>query len=231
MRRLLTIYVGAVFLTLPSLALGQTHVFGGFSSTGYTASAINRLYDDGLHGDGAAGDGVYGAEITVDKAAGKYSWCVGYWDSYMGPTCTLPYCVCVSGLAGSAYLWTTGPGDVIHFTMDQRSSGWYPTNGIACDHGLPTSSPLQVVVGYSEGEVLGTAYAATPSGAVWQSVVQFATPAHARTPSRLSTGLSTSRGPTTRPAAAIQASNRWPASRPWRRTHTPASSSTRPSGG
>lgn len=148
-------------------------VFTNINSASGSDLSILLLHDDGLHGDGAAGDGLFGADIAVDKPAGNYLWNVGNIYSW-GQLPVLPYCGCVSTMAGVSRLWTTGPGDVVHFTLDTRNNGWSPRSGIACDHGRPTNAPLVVVPDYSELYALPPTYPLTRSGTVWSGVATIA---------------------------------------------------------
>ena len=166
---------GFLLLTVPALSQAQSGYFiwSGVCSSCQASTTANHLYDDGLHGDGASGDGVFGVDITVDKNAGRYTWVVG-----AGIDGRYPYCWCTSGMVGSDYVWTTGPGDVIHFTLDRRakSEGWGPIPGIACDHCGTAGAQLQVEVDYNElYPGFASAYPAERMGSVWESVVTIPT--------------------------------------------------------
>ncbi len=165
--------VFASLLLSAAPAYAQYYVWSGVCSACIGSSPVNQFYDDGLHGDGAAGDGLYGADITVDQPAGRYSWLVGNGPAVEGNYGSYPYCGCnPPGFVGSDYVWTTGPGDVIHFTLDLRAKGqgWQPSPGIACDHCVP-AGPLQVIVPFSQLGG-GTAYATTKDGTVWKILVR-----------------------------------------------------------
>ena len=155
-----------LLLTATGLATAQTHVFGTFNAGCTTASSLNQLYDDGLHGDGAANDGVFGADIPVTAPAGEYTWTTEF---QPGDFCNPP--------GGSTFrLWTTGPGDVIHF----RATGTdvWAEQDFACDRGMPAGTTLDVLVGHC---VLCTPaqcpqcpidrFPAQHVGSVWERVV------------------------------------------------------------
>jgi len=143
-----------VFLLLPAVALaGPYYVRGSFychdgetgtepNGTCWGWDAGNEMFDDGLHGDGAASDGVYGAYVTCDQPAGRLEWKVATQDwSQAFPTNP-------SNSLANAVLFTAGPGEVIHFTYDQRflGDGWQPYfDAVQCDHALPPGVQLEVI--------------------------------------------------------------------------------------
>ncbi len=132
-----------------------------------------QLHDDGLHGDGAAGDRIYGADVVVDQPAGIYYWSTGrysgsYFERYR------PNCWCSP--PPSVRLWTTGPGEVIHFTDDERvMPGWFPEyGGIACSHPRPNDSPLVLTLGVTgrcDPFLYAVEYPATHTGTLWEAIV------------------------------------------------------------
>jgi hypothetical protein len=175
MHRLLAILIGSALLAVPALCYSQLHVYTGCCSSCGTGTSLNQLYDDGLHNDGAAGDAVYGVDITVDQPAGSYLWAVAG-SQYGCGSGAYPYCWCTSCLHSPVRLWTTGPGDVIHFTYDPRGiGGWTPSPGIACDHGMPSrGTALQLVMDWGPELYPGTVYAANRYGTLWGRVVTIA---------------------------------------------------------
>lgn len=164
MRRASVLTLLALFACWPSTGAAQSYVRGDFCSACTGNSAVNQLYDDGLHGDGAAGDGVFGASIVVDRPAGKYSWTV------VASTGTpmLPACGCQSPGTPAA-LWTTGPGDVIHFRTGggPAGAGWIAP-GLSCDHATPAGEGFQAqyLVPSNPFTIL-TACTASKSGSIW----------------------------------------------------------------
>lgn len=165
--------VASALLLLPSLARGQyvrTDICSTCSAC-IMADNTTLLFDDGLHGDGAAGDGVAGAYVTVDKPAGKYYWYVGSEDC-MDIAAARPSCWTCGVPPVYLSVWTTGPGDVVHFVVDNRPrSGGWDGCGLACDHGMPSGSQLEL---YWWNEAYG-AYGYVPAqkqGSIWQSFVR-----------------------------------------------------------
>jgi len=143
------------------------YALGFYCSNCTTPGNHNRLFDDGLHGDGAAGDGVYGANIVSDLPAGRYLW-----SATLDPIVTgWPQCGCSN--VQYAFVWTTGPGDVVHFAFDTRGNGWIPLNGAASDHDAPAPAPLEAGIDYGCCVRFGTpsqVAAASPNGTIWEAI-------------------------------------------------------------
>ena len=154
-----------VSLAVPSVASAQFYVFGDYCTACLAASATNQMFDDGLHGDGAAGDGVYGASIVVDKPAGAYRWRVGTNPSVPQG---LPNCGFCASPGVPAQLWTTGPGDVIHFRRGgpPAGPGWV-SPGVSCDHGMPAGTQLSAVILDASFMVQVPVCSAQKSGSIW----------------------------------------------------------------
>src|SRR5262245_54113465 len=112
MRRSIPAFLLSSLLVFPAVARAQEYAFGDYCTSCGGSSAANQFYDDGLHDDGAAGDGVFGAIVTVDKPAGGYRW----WADSANHFSMTPSCWCTTGgWNPGARVYTTGPGDVIHF--------------------------------------------------------------------------------------------------------------------
>ena len=180
MRPPLLALAAVALLATPSLAQPY-YVRGSFCSTCQSPNAANQFYDDGLHGDGAAGDGIWGAIITVDQPAGRYSWCVAQEVFQPGFLfCGWPSCWCESG-GQVAFLWTSGPGDAIHFrygsVTDPSWGGQWLSAG---PHGVPPGTNLAVEFGPFYGlctwPQAGTGHPAQLNGTTWQRVVTIPTP-------------------------------------------------------
>lgn len=176
MNRLLLTLVAFTLLAAPSLAQAQGyvyHVFGSFCSSCFNPTSVNQLYDDGLHDDGAAGDGVFGAFITIDKPAGRYGWLYAVEYGFGGE----PSCWCSPTLVGAAQLWTTGPGDVVHFHYrgSPPGPGW-GGQAVACDHGVPPGAQLEVAFPLWYDENPPTGYPAYRVGTYWQQVITVPVP-------------------------------------------------------
>jgi len=181
MWRPLVPFAVVVLFAAPSFAQPQHtwYAYGTFCSTCQTASGLNQFYDDGLHDDGAAGDGILGAIVTVDKPAGRYSWCPAA-DLYgVGIlSCGYPLCWCDPNPA-PANLWTSGPGDVIHFRLGLATDpSWGGQWLSAGSHGIPPGTHLAVDGGpaMSAYPYAGTGYPAQLNGAYWERVVTIPTP-------------------------------------------------------
>jgi len=133
----------AVCVFVAASARAQTHyVYGSFCSYCAAPSNLNQFYDDGAHDDGLAGDGVYGAIIVVDKPAGQYGF--NEQSGAPGPYASTPSCWCAPPPA-YAKLWTTGPGDEIHFRLGGHPSGvgWAGQAISAGSHGIPAGAQLE----------------------------------------------------------------------------------------
>lgn len=181
MRRLLSPLAVVALLVAPSLAHALTYyAYGSFCSTCQSPGIANQFYDDGLHDDGAAGDGVFGAIVTVDKPAGRYFWCSAA-DLYgVGIlACAWPQCWCTFG-GSSGSLWTSGPGDVIHFRLGLATDPSWGGQWISAgSHGIPPGTHLAVDfagIGWCDYPVAGTGYPAQLNGTYWERVVTIATP-------------------------------------------------------
>lgn len=150
---------------------GASGVGGPDNCWGWDAG--NEMFDDGLHGDGAAGDGVYGAYVTCDQAAGRLEWKIGTTDwSEAYPTS--PY-----DLFANAVLFTSGPGDVIHFTLDTRyiPGDWQPPfYAVACDHAMPPGTTLELMGSAPEMGAWTTPVSLDHVGNRWQRLMTIAAP-------------------------------------------------------
>ena len=149
----------------------QQYVIGNFCSTCMEIGPHNQLYDDGLHGDGAAGDRVWGADIVSDVPAGSYFF---YFGSAVGDIQfprTLP-CAPVS-----ATLWTSVPGETIHFQSGGAHPGsgvmpgtWFPEWAGSSDHSIPAGAVLEFVLFSSAAPPGGWRCRATRDGSMWSGV-------------------------------------------------------------
>jgi hypothetical protein len=118
-----------------------------------------------------------GVYIESDQPAAKHSWYVGYSDPYVG---LWPFCHHPVIPPDAAALWTSGPGDVIHF----RAGGSPPGTGwdgsyVACDHSIPAGTQFAVNGAWDRNgfcEDSGS-YPAQRSGTVWSRVVTLNNPA------------------------------------------------------
>jgi hypothetical protein len=165
-----------LILTMPGFAAGPYYARGDyFAGTGGTwgTEAGNQLFDDGLHGDGAAGDGVYGANVVSDQPAGIYGFKIANsdwseaWPS--NPTYAL----------SNAVVWTSGPGDVVHFSLDTNlvGDGWQPAqNAVATDHFAPHGTAFEVIGSAPETGNWNSGVAAGKVGSLMRVEVQIATP-------------------------------------------------------
>ena len=134
--------------------------------------AGNELLDDGQHGDGAAGDGVYGAAVASDQAPGRHEFKIANADwSRTWPNDPRYPTV-------NAQLWTTVPGETVHFWLDTNlvGEGWQPTqHAVATDHFAPPGTVFEVMGSDPEtGNWSGTPLAAIPQGALWRAVTTIA---------------------------------------------------------
>lgn len=177
--RPLLLFIVAAFLAVASPAHSVTYyAYGTFCSTCQSPTAANQFYDDGLHDDGAAGDGVFGAIVTIDMPAGRYFWCAAA-DLFGALSCAWPSCWCTP-FGSSAYLWTSGPGDEIHFRLglaaDPSWGGQWLSAGA---HGVPPGTNLAVDFGpanWCTSPVSGTGHPALFNGTYWERVVTIPTP-------------------------------------------------------
>lgn len=175
MKRMSIVLCGVLLAASAMGAHAQSYVFtGACTGCGWYQANPPQLYDDGLHGDGAAGDGLYGANIVVDKPAGGYYWQVGGLNS--GPT--MPHCWCTSGLVGQCWVYTSGPGDVVHFAYDTRTrpGGWTPGPALSSDHGIAAGATLSAIPNFDPWTWGGTGYAATLTGTIWAVTVTVPNP-------------------------------------------------------
>jgi hypothetical protein len=168
--------VFALFASLPAYA--EYYVLGAFCSTCGNPSSQNLLFDDGLHQDSAAGDGLFGADIVIDRPAGSYQWIVGSTPDFGFPGTIWPDCPCSTPISVYARLWTTGPGDVVHFTFDRRSSpfgSWIPSrNSVATDHALPSPPAFTVGIDFEYDPRISPPQITAPatrSGSIWEAIV------------------------------------------------------------
>jgi hypothetical protein len=184
MRRTLIALLLASPLSIATAAAGPYYVRGTFychpgvndpapGSTCWGWDAGNEMFDDGLHNDGQANDGVHGADIVCTEPAGRLEFKVATTDwSESYPTHP-------SFPLANAVVFTTGPGDVIHFTFDTRVmfEGWQPFfNSVATDHALPAGATLEAIGSAPE---LGSWNSGIPLhhvGSRWQRFVTIATP-------------------------------------------------------
>ena len=181
-RELTSAIVGSLLFSAVIVSQGATqpaaeHVIGNFCSTCMELGSQNQLYDDGLHNDGAAGDGVWGVDITVDQPAGQYwfyySTVAAYWHSIDYPRTY----ACAPTIA--ANLWTTGPGDVIHFRLGgahTNPSGtywepgdWFPDYAMSTDHATPRGAGISFRLSNPAAPSGYWLVPATRHGTIWLS--------------------------------------------------------------
>ena len=174
-----------LLLLFPALALaGPYYVRGDFychpGETGTSPTddcwgydAGNEMFDDGLHDDGAANDGIWGASVVSDQPAGRHEWKIALPDwSENFPNSP------INSIA-NAVLFTSGPGDVVHFRFDRNFllDGWQPLyDAVQCDHALPPGTELEVIGSAPE---LGNWISGVPlthAGRGYQHFVTIATP-------------------------------------------------------
>lgn len=150
---------------------GANGVGGPDNCWGWDAG--NEMFDDGLHGDGAAGDGIYGAYVTCDQPAGRLEWKVATTDwSEAYPTS--PFDV-----FANAVLFASGPGDVIHFTLDARllPGDWQPFFlAVSTDHAVPPGTVLELMGSAPELGAWVTPVPLDHVGARWQRLLTIAAP-------------------------------------------------------
>ncbi len=93
----------------------------------------NELFDDGAHGDGAAGDNVSGGTVISDQAVGRHLFQIE------NPSIPAYFPSC------STWVWTTGPGDAVHFLVTYRcipsSCGFL----VWSDHYAPPGTTFEVI--------------------------------------------------------------------------------------
>jgi len=143
--------------------------YAGTAGT-WNVDAGNQLHDDGLHGDGAAGDGVYAGDVTSDQPAGVHGFKVANadWSENWPNDIYRPY--------ENARVWTSGPGDVVHFRLDTNAgTGWSPSIGVATDHDAPVGTTFELIGGDPElGGWTGPGVPLTVTGSVLSAEVTLA---------------------------------------------------------
>jgi len=180
-RDLTSVVVGLVlsWTAMVSLAAAQPaalHVTGNFCSTCTQFGSHNQLYDDGLHNDAAANDGIWGVDITSDQPAGSY-W-FRYTSNPTGTSSDYPKTqACTPTLV--AQLWTTGPGDVIHFRLGgphTNPSGtygkpgeWFPDYAMSADHATPPGAGISFRLNSPVAPSGFWLVPATRHGSIWLS--------------------------------------------------------------
>jgi hypothetical protein len=128
-------------VTSPRVYYARGDFYAGANGT-WNFDDGNRLYDDGLHGDGAAGDDVFAGDVVSDQPAGHHDFKIAnadWGENWPGD----PNRPLVNG-----QLWTSGPGDVVHFRLDTNpaSDGWQPVwPAVATDHGMPNGAEFEVM--------------------------------------------------------------------------------------
>jgi len=146
-----TSFAAALLLLLAAAcahAAGPYYARGDYyagSTATWSFDAGNQLYDDGLHGDGAAGDGVYAGDVTSDQPAGVHGFKIANadWTQNWPNDVYRPY--------ENARVWTSGPGDVVHFHLDTNPHGtWQPDVGVATDHDAPPGTVFELIGGDPE---------------------------------------------------------------------------------
>jgi len=150
---------------------GENGVGGPDNCWGWDAG--NEMFDDGLHGDGFASDGVYGAYVACDQPAGRLEWKIATTDW------TEAYPSSPFDVFANAVLFTTGPGDVIHFTLDTRflPGEWQPfLNAVACDHAVPPGTVLELMGSAPEMGAWVTPVSLDHVGPRWQRLLTIAAP-------------------------------------------------------
>jgi hypothetical protein len=145
---------------------------GSASDSCYGYSSDLQLYDDGLHDDGAAGDSVYGCWVTTNQPAGTLEFKIANTDWTFNQPAVPAYPLL------NALLFTSSPGEVIHFRLDLSTPayGWLPAVAVSCDHGYPTGRRLELIGSAPE---LGNWAAGVPVdhiGSLWSKLVTIASP-------------------------------------------------------
>ncbi len=133
----------------------------------------NELWDDGLHGDGLEGDGVLGAYVPCTAPAGRRMFKIARRDW------SVSYPTVPSFPLDNAYVWVSGPGELVHFTLDTRFllEGWQPYSpAVATDHPMPDGSELEVIGSAPETGAWLSGIPLQHSGQRWQRVITIATP-------------------------------------------------------
>jgi hypothetical protein len=174
-RNISTIVIGIAAAMLLIAGASPVHaqtqyVIGNFCSTCMETGPHNQLYDDGLHGDGAAGDRIWGADIVSDVPAGSFFFYFGSTFGDIQFPRTQP-CAPVS-----ATLWTSTPGETIHFqsggahTDGGGVTGWFPSWAGSSDHSIPAGAVLDFVLLSPAAPPGGWRCRATKDGTMWSGV-------------------------------------------------------------
>jgi hypothetical protein len=180
MRRLGLFLMASTILAVSPAQAQNWYAFSSVCSTCGTATSANQFYDDGAHDDGAAGDGVFGAIVTVDRPAGRYDWYADVGPPNTGLGGGIPRCRCIAfSFTNQAKLWTTGPGDVIHFrySFNPPSQGWGGQYLSAGPHGIPPGAELEIMLSADpKWFPPGPSVPAHRNGAYWEGVMTIASP-------------------------------------------------------
>jgi len=174
---LLTVVLALTVACLGSASAQSFYARGSYyagAGTTWNADAGNQLFDDGQHDDGAAGDGIYGAIVVADQAAGPHEFKIA--DAAWTPGLNWPYNPAYP--SDNARLVITGPGDTVRFRFDGNSApGWQPDNAaVACDHGMPAGTVLELIGSAPELGSWNTGVEAFDVDGIWTAVVRIATP-------------------------------------------------------
>jgi hypothetical protein len=157
----------------PVFAAGPYYARGDFyaGSQGlWSFDGGNILYDDGQHDDGIAGDGIHGGWVVTDQPAGWHDFKVANADwSENWPH--HPY-----RPTDNARVWTTGPGDMIHFRLDLNARyDWQPAQGVATDHYAPPGTIFELIGGDPEtGAWTGPGIPLVEEGGLWTAQITYA---------------------------------------------------------
>ena len=176
MRRSIAVPVLLAMLSLPAYAAGPYYARGGYyagTAGVWGVDQGNQLFDDGLHGDGAANDGVYGAYVISDQPAGVYGF------KLANPDWSEVYPLNPSYPTSNAVVWTDGPGDTVHFTLDINAvqDGWQPSSGaVATDQFAPPGTMFEVIGSAPETGSWNSGVAAELVGSVWRTTLTIADP-------------------------------------------------------
>lgn len=136
-------------------------------------NATCELWDDGLHGDGAEGDGILGAYVPCTAEAGRHQFKVAKNDW------SLSYPSVPFDPLANAYVWVSGPGDLVHVRFDTRFllEGWQPYGpAVAVDQPMPEGTVLEVIGSAPETGAWIEGVALAHEGARWQRVIRIAVP-------------------------------------------------------
>lgn len=161
----------------PYYARGTFYCAAGLSGsmppdTCYGYGAPLQLFDDGVHSDGAAADGVWGVDVVCNQPGGlrEFKIANAEW-TFAQPTS--PGYELQNGR-----VWTSGPGDVVHFRLDFTTPepGWVPAIGVAHDHPFPAGSQLELMGSAPELGAWSSGLIADHVGTIWQVIATIATP-------------------------------------------------------